>query len=250
MNVLRSRVVLRPRGALELVDLSLLVLRDWWTELVPLLAVFALPAWLGLLALVRVGPAVAFLVAVETAFFLEAVLTLAFGRILFGEPAGVRVVASEVGGGLPRVFLVMVIQSAATGVSLLSFGLFAVPAVLATAFVPQVLLLERLPVRRALGRSANLALLGLGRTLAWAMAATAMGLWVVMLAVIAGSVLVDEVVGWSWEDVDHIGSPWFLGGLLAAAVVVSTTRFLFYLDTRTRLEAWDLQVALHPSEEP
>ncbi len=43
-------------------------------------------------------------------------------------------------------------------------------------------------------------------------------------------------------------SPWVLGGILAANPLLAVYRMMLYLDVRTRVEGWDLQVALRQAE--
>jgi hypothetical protein len=247
VNVAQARVVLRPRGTGEILDLSCLIVGKHALRLYLWLGAFVLlPAYAGLLALRYLLEAdwwLVWLAAFCLSSLCEGVFTIAAGRWLFAEDLQVREVLSAFSKrAFPYAFawlsrLLLMVVSAV--------GLI-VPAVVGTMylFTPEASLLEMAGPLDALGRSRNFTRYNLGR---------AFGMWIALLILLVTvttlvHVLCDGLIGdilqlgKPFERLEDGGSPYTLLGLLIAAPYVATARFLMYIDGRTRGDGWDIQV--------
>lgn len=253
MNLTKARVVLRPRTLAELSDLgwrfagSPTVRRvfrrlSWW---------LLVPAW-SLVVALRFGLDqpwdVVWSVAGVLAFGLEGAFSIAASRLMFEDDVSVGSVIGEFARRLPAYFVSLIFVGFIVALGAAFFWL-VVPAIWALGTIVHVneaSLLERAGPIGAIGRSGRLVKGDLMR---------AFGLQLMLLLHIAAFVLVFEFVGNRGlvEFVLQLGAPtgrlewggsaFALGGLLAATPFVAAVRFLAYLDRRTRIDAWDVQVA-------
>jgi len=248
MNLGNVRLVLRERENLDLLDLALRFVSgaDRRAFLVTSLA-FLAPALAGLAALhFALGlawPAL-WLVALAIGPVLEGPFTMLAGRLVFGDPAPLGVVARGFGARLGAFVAGLVLQGAALALGSLLVLAWVIPWV-RTAYLPEACLLERASGPRAFARSIALVRGAAARTL---------GLVMLLALAQAAGVLVGELVGQALaHEVLQLslpfgslftegGSLWALAGYLAARPYIATARFLAYVDRRTRLDGWELQV--------
>lgn len=248
MNLFASRVVLRPRGLTEVLDLALpLCMANR-----RLLGALALGA-LGPLGLLAAGLRlrahwswpVVWTVVLLGALVAEGIFTVALGEALFRDPAEVRVallpgrfarrLAVDLMAHLTRALLVGLLASVPP---LLFFGGSGL-------FVHEAVLLENARVAAAWRRS---------RALTARHTAFTLGLWAAELLVLPLGAVVTELLGTSIVGpVLQLGEPFgslFHGGgsafavlgLLLAVPLAAAVRFLGYLDLRIRKEGWDIQL--------
>lgn len=249
MNPHLCRVALRPRDPFEVLDLTWRLLRERSGPILRLSAVVLLPVWLvSLLACwLADGHWAIGLLAVPIARAVQAPFTLLLGRMLFEDD--VRVVR------VVRDFVPLVPAALWTGVVALlvwtasaSTCFAALPwARAAFAWMPETALLERVGANRSVRRAIRLA--G-GQPLAAFVASFGGDVMLVWFA-LAGEATGQAVVGFVLQLGAPFGAlqtgqvtPWLVGGLLAAQPIHAAWRLLLYVDARTRLEGWDLQVGL------
>jgi hypothetical protein len=114
-------------------------------------------------------------------------------------------------------------------------------------FIPEALLLEGLPVQRAGGRAARLQVglmserLGSFFTVLAGFAVALLGAQVLGQGIVHDTLQLQLPCGDLLQDG---GSAYAVVGWFAALPVLSTLRFLRYIDARTRTDAWDVQVRL------
>jgi hypothetical protein len=249
LNLLAARVVLRPRSLADVLDLALPLCLANLRPLLTLAAAALAPigvlaaalrlrghwGWVPLWALVG-----------ELSFVSEGLFTLAFGELLFQEPAEIRpaaLVRSFAGRLGAYVYMVVGRQVLLAVSATLVFAPFLHGP--ATLFAGDALLLERSSPAKARGRS---------RALAHNRNPFCLGLWLATLALpLLGAVIGDQlgnaVVGFVFQLgkptgdlLTQGGSGFAVAGALLAAPVAAAARFLGYIDLRTRKEGWDIQL--------
>jgi hypothetical protein len=246
VNPYLSRVVLRPRSPFEVFDLTLRFFRERarplavmtaWTVLPSMVACAGLTvlsggAWWTLLVPLAIGPV------------LQAPFTVLGGRLLFAEDASVGQVLRATLKGMGGALAAIAVGGLAMGLLCTGFGVLVLPAL---AFLPETALLERVPLGRGLRRSLSLA----GGQVMVAVAAVA-GRWVLTgWGALLGELTGQSVVGFVLQLGEPFGSllaghatPWMAVGILLVQPLIAVFRLLLYVDVRTRMEGWDLQVGL------
>lgn len=251
MNLSDARIVVRPRARLESMDLAFryVLAADsrityGWLALATLLPAFAATAWArwamgftwwGVWAL-----------ALGLGTFVSGVFTVAAGRMLFDRAATPRAILGAYATRLPTYLAAMV---AARVLTLLGFSL-VVPGFLAWlrfAFVSEAVLLEQVPARRALTRSSWLSTVGADDILGALVSGLLMSLSIVvgvetLCVAVAEDVLQLQVDG--SRLLQDGGSYFALAGYFLSLPWAATSRFLSYIDGRTRQDGWDVQVRL------
>jgi hypothetical protein len=250
VNLGDANVVLRPRSTLESLDLTLLFLTRLggrqYLRLSALLLLPALAACLGLQLYFALEWANVWWLAVPLGLWLQGVFTLAAGDLMFADVLNPRNVLRRFWARLgPYSFALF---STRLLMALAAFTLLLWPwAWLRFTFLPEALLLEGLPVVQATARAARLQRGALGDRFGFC--CTMLG--GLALALLGAQVLGEGVVRDTlqlqlpWGDLlQDGGSAYALCGWFAALPVLSTLRFLRYIDARTRADAWDVQVRL------
>jgi len=246
MNPNLCRVALRPRGPFEVFDLTLRFIRErarallWlclWT-----VAPFAIACSLS--AMAPDYQPLALMVAIGVAPLIHAPFTAVGGRLLFADDTSVRT-------GLwstirhPSGLLVGIGASVATWVLICTgVGVFALPFLV---YLPETAILERVPVNRGVSRSSRLAAGQVGVAIVAAIAPWVLMAWGGLVGELSGQLLVGFVLqlgqpfgALAAGDV----TPFLLVGVLLSHPVYAIFRLLLYVDVRTRMEGWDLQVGL------
>jgi len=250
VNLGSANLVLRPRSTRESVDLTLLFLtRLGGRRYLHLAAGVLLPAWAacwGCQAWLQLDWAVVWLLALPLGVWLQGVFTLAAGDLMFQPTLQPRSVLRRLSSRLGDYSGGLLISRGFMAVSIVTVLLWPW-AWCRFAFLPEALLLEGLSVGRASQRATRLNAGAFGAGL---------GHWCAMLACIAFSLLSAELLGRGViQDVLQIeapvgelaedgGSAYALLGWFISVPIVSTLRFLRYIDVRTRVDAWDVQVRL------
>ncbi|MBX2797678.1 MAG: hypothetical protein KTR31_08425 [Myxococcales bacterium] len=249
MNPNLCRVVLRPRGPLEVFDLTLALIRVHAGRFGLLAALTVLPFVALAFGLTYVvdDPWLIPLFLPLVFGLLQAPFTVLAGRLLFADEVPLRQVVMEVLRGIVPTI-------AASGWLLLALLLglgcgFAGVAITvpATAYVTEAALLEKVGVMGCLRRSMRLASSNPGIALSTAFGWAFLTFWGVVVAEAAGQ----SMVGFVLQLGQPFGSlvagqvtPYALFGALAAQPLMAVYRLLLYVDARTRIEGWDLQVGL------
>lgn len=250
MNLSASTIVLRPRTVAEILDLSC---RLTFTQSVALnlklAAILLLPAYAGLLALhyaLELGWLEIWSLAIVVAVFLQGPFTIAASHMLFGERLGVwatlrlfgRRLFSFVGALLVKAFLYALSAPFLVGFfTTWPNGALVTEASLLEGASPGEAWSrsKRLVAQRASeGFSAHFSLLS-------ASFAFVVGMELLGQALVTDVLQLGKPFGELWE---HGGSPYALLGLLLSAPFVANARFVYYIDTRTRADGWDIQVKL------
>lgn len=251
MNPHLCRIALRPRSVLESFDLALRLMRRHWPRYAMLTLVIVVPAIAVLLAMWSVSQEDArwglILATLVTAPLLQGPFTVLTGRLLFADDVTVRAVIREVRGRLGGLLQAWLAQLVALFVGLCS-GVFWIVTVPVTAYVLETALLERVGVQQMLNRSSYLAWKHFGV----AMAATLGGYFLTAWAAFVGELGGQQLVGFVLQLGEPFGSlfggllltPYVLIGMVLVQPIVATYRLLLYVDVRTRVEGWDLQVSL------
>ncbi len=249
MNPHLCRVVLRPRDPLEVLDLAFALVRWRAWVVLRLLAMTALPVWLGASALAWLTHGAWYALVVPFAFgpLVQAAFTLLVGRLLFSDEVRARDALSESLRRLPALLGVWFVRGIALLAASLTCGL-AWPIIQgALLYQTEAALLERVGPNRGLRRSGRLASSQPGT------ATVAVVGWYVLLAwfALVGEVAGQRLVGFVLQlgqplgsAMDGVVTPYLLAGLVLFQPAYAIYRLLLYVDVRTRAEGWDLQVAL------
>lgn len=249
MNPNHCRVALRPRGPLEVFDLTLVFVRANRGVLArlaaavlgPWLLVFAVACWLAN------GSPWLVLLPVPCLGVVQVPFTLIGGKLLFRSDAtawGALADAARAGRSLVTITL---LGLAGSMVSAMSCGWMLLPTMAALLFVPESALLERESVRRVVERSQRLASAGFGAALFGVIARMALTVWGALVAEAAGQLLFDSALQLGQPFGALLTgqvTPFLLFGALAAQPLFALYRLLLYVDVRTRTEGWDLRVSL------
>jgi uncharacterized protein DUF4350 len=246
VDLLRSRVALRERALLDVIDLAVgfcaAHARSYaklsLVVLAPALAASCVVSWAG-------GWWLGWTATVVMTAFAAAPFTILASRLVFADDVSTR----EVLGASMRVFAPLVkaraLQALALGLSALFLGLPWLWVGTSLLFVVEVLLLEQpAGVGAAFGRARRVAGARFGTALLAMVFLAAAPIAMAMVADIAGR----EVLGGVLEirapppPMFREGGSWLaLCGWYALLPLISTARFFVYLDIRTRAEGWDIQ---------
>jgi hypothetical protein len=246
VNWLASRVRLRIRSLSEILDLGFVFFAEnrtayAWLGLSTLLVPFGVCA---ALQLARAPWWQIWCVAVVLGTLSEGAFTAAAGQLLFAERVKVRRMLAPFGRRLVAYVSAHIVR--ATVVLICAAFVIPLPAIAArTVFVTEYCLLESASPTACLSRGGQLMQ---GQAAAGALFALAL-----LLARVA-FVLASEALGQSAvEFVLQLGRPlgslfneggstFALAGFFVSIPYVASTRFLGYVDARTRREGWDIQV--------
>lgn len=254
MNPYACTLALRPRTPFEVLDLALRVMALHARPFARLAAWWLLPVWLVAsgAAVAGVQPWVVLGVLGLGLPALQAPFTLLCGRLVFPRPTGVRVVLGETVGSAGAVATHTALSVAMAALGLCSGLLLWMPLAVLFRFAPETLLLERAGAATGLRRATFLATRSSGKALMGTVLAVALGLWAVLAVETLGQSTTQFVLqlgapfGRLWTlDL----TPWTLLGLVGVQPAVAVYRLMLYLDVRTELEGWDLQVALKAAAE-
>jgi hypothetical protein len=178
---------------------------------------------------------------------IQAPFTLLGGRLLFDESVSVGDIASDLRArAWPSWIPSLAIAFAAFVGSVASCGVIAV-SLLFLVFLPECALLERVDPRRGLRRSWRLSSGAPGGAIAGAIGRWVLAAWCASVAEASGQAVVSYIFQANLpipSALDGFATPWVLLGLLASSPLWAIWRLMLYVDARTRVEGWDLQVGL------
>jgi len=280
VNIEDARITLRPRSLSEVLDLALLVTTNGMAGISARLGAIALlPMFLGALALhylAELGWMAVMLITWAYASFIQGLFTVAIGQwLLSAEDPTVGSVLRDFRAQFGRwlgawvwsrvlytplilwailaatIDLPLVGAGADTedAVGLVFLGMFCamlgLPAHQSTLFLYEAVLLEQSGAGTAIKRSRQFVRAVASRS--WSAAFMLVAVWAAILF------LSDQVLRFIVEDLLQTGyvaagnlvsggSPYLAFGLLATVPVLAVMRFLLYIDGRTRVDGWDVQV--------
>lgn len=172
--------------------------------------------------------------------------TVLTGRLLFSDDVTARQALREVGGRLSGLFRAWMAQTVALVFGVCS-GVMWIVTLPVTVYVFETALLERVGAQATVGRSSNLAWRHSSAAVVAVLAFGLLTLWGGLVGEFTGQV----VVGFLLQLGEPFGSLWNLQltpyvfiGMLLVQPLFAIFRLLLYVDVRTRVEGWDLQVAL------
>jgi hypothetical protein len=248
VNLGEASIVVRRRGLLEVVDLAFRFVAGVQPALFArLAAITLLPCWLAC-ALARWllgwGWLAVWLLALGLLTLAQGVFTIAVGRLMFSEAIGARAVLFHFLRRLPTYLGALI----ATRALILLGSLLVLLAPLAwvsAAFVHEAVLLE--------GASSWVEAVRRSNSFSRHHGKSTFELLVVLSAMMIAAVVVGEALGHGVvEFVLQLGQPfgalkqggslYAVAGLFASVPLCATTRFLAYIDARTRRDGWDIQV--------
>lgn len=249
MRLDQTLVQVRERSFLDVMDLALIVVRNrFWpiaaTSALGIAPWAVLNAWLTSPA-DQVEPSFTVLLSLMAleAPIATAPITILLGGMMFGDrPRAGRILRTMLRSIVPLVLFQVLLRGILLVVVVLAW---LVP--LRLPFLNEVILLERGPLGRVVGRASELTGDRTGELL---------GQWVAMLGFGGGFALsfwyVTEKIGAMfrndsvWEQPDWAGVVGGRGvlGIWIAVAFFAVVRFLTYLDQRIRLEGWEVELRL------
>jgi hypothetical protein len=246
VNVGQARIEVRERGVAEVIDLALRFTCDFGGRLyLRLFAIVGLPAWaLCWWALSRdLDVAAVWAIAAFLFVLVQIPFTIAASRLMFAEAPTVREVLSTSAKALGRSLLTLI-----SAVLLIAAGsvvvVFALVAMARCLYVLEITLLEGTGVGASFARSSRFIRGRMGHAIEIWLALGCVGFAFVATVQLMAWALTRDMMG--LDSLEHVwdlfDSPAALLGLFVSAPFVATTRFLAYIDGRTRREAWDVQV--------
>ena len=249
MNPNLCRVVLRPRGPLEVIDLGFRLVRERMRPFAILGIIVTLPVFLPLafatwlfdghwavaIAPLVVGP------------LMQAPFTVLTGRLMFSEDVSLTSVMRDTVAAFPVLAATWILALVGWAVSARTcfYGTPFVQAAL--LYLPETALLERVSAQRGLRRSFRLAGGHMGISLVGSLARWGITVWCGIVAESSGHAIVSTVLqlGSPFGSLmEGTVTPYLILGLLVAQPAFAIYRLLLYVDLRTRVEGWDLQVGL------
>ncbi len=243
----RTLVQIRERSYLEVLDLALVVVRQWpltlgLAALVGIVPFAAFNAWLLSDPEVPIGVLVVLLVLEVP--WATAPLTAVLGGLMFGDRLTVGRVIRTLVRSFPSMFLFQFLARAFFVATF--FFYFLIPTRL--AFLDEVILLERGRWWSAARRSASLCGHRGGELFGQWLAQLVFGGWFVICAWVGTGQLVQALtrseLTWDepgWSDLRGVRA--HLAIWLAIAFF-GVARFLSYIDQRIRLEGWEVELRL------
>jgi hypothetical protein len=251
VNLLASRVVLRPRSLGDVLDLTVPFCLGSWRLLARLSLTSLLPA-VALCLYLRLGrgwtAGQTWALAITMAGVLEGLFTVAFGELLFQPATAVRPAAiwgrfARRPGHLGSLLVALVLLSVCAATVI---GLAAVPFLAVyMMFVREVGLLEGAGMFAAIGRASKFVQRQVGSCLGLLLALVLAPALMTVAAELLGDAVVSSglQLGSPFGELFKEGvSAYALVGFFLSVPVVSAGRFLKYIDVRTRKEGWDIQL--------
>ena len=254
-----ANIVLRPRSLDETFDLAIAYLRTTLRDFVKLYAIFTIAITVfvvGVSVLLDLTIGQSFAISLILVPIYERIVTVFAGRHLFSNPA-------SIGGAIGMVmkrfgfffihtgFIVLpTLMIALTdwdsdeamgviGIMLaMAWLMFVVPSHI---YITEVLLLEQLPVGRAMRRARVLIAYRFGRALGSLVFSMVVRVGIVAMVYFGLNFLLGFVL--QFEAIaDNIGVYFAVFGYVLGAPYVALARLFDYVDARTRREGWDIQV--------
>lgn len=244
MDISRTRVVLRQRAVVDIVDLAVRFVAEHWLSYLKVSCAVVPPFFLGSWLVGRMaGPVWAWGFAVFASFFAATPFTLLASRLVFDDDVRVGSVVKGAFALTPKLFVIRVMTVMVGSVGLVLFFFPGVWVLTLMLFAGEVVSLERMGFGAAASRSARLARREAGQAVPALVLLVLVHALVVIVVDSGGRALVTALLE-STAPVSLWESGWSPLSLLGYWLFVpyaATGRFFTYLDVRTRSEGWDIQ---------
>ncbi len=249
MNLGDSAIVLRPRSLTEVMDLAFRlcfsVAFSLYARLVLYVVVPLLAGCLALRYALDVRWSVVWLAAFLTVPLVEALFTVAVSQIIFSPLITPRAVFAVFRKRLVALFGSFVIRAVGFVIGVITMGILMPFVGIRLLLLDEACLLEGLSGTRAYERAHRLISLRTGKAFLVLLMLLGARFGGVVTAELLFDGLVNDLLqfgrpfGWLFADG---GSPAAIAGFFLAVPFVATARFLYYIDTRTRSDGWDIQL--------
>lgn len=250
MNLAEANVVIRQRTTFEVCDLSFPFVCALNPRLyLRLAAVLLFPCWFGCVLARHVAGwswVAVWGLALSLGTIAQGGFTVAAGRLLFDASNRTRTTLATFAGRLPAYLGALALSRLLIllGSVFLVVGLYVWSRV---AYVHEAVLLEEASAVQGTRRSAQFA--GMKQAdstpLLTLMTLVTAAFIVSLEALAAGVVEQLLMIPWPFDHLlDDGGSAYALLGYFASIPFTATTRFLGYINARTRVDGWDVQVRL------
>jgi hypothetical protein len=244
MDLSRTRIVLRERALVDVLDLALRFLVRHGAPYAKTAAI-VLPPFIVVTELVarNGGALAAWVFAIFTATFAAAPFTVLASRLVFEDEVRVGDAVGTAVHATWRLFVLRLVTFFGAALGLVVFTFPGVWLLAVTLFVVEVTVLEQAGAKAALARSERIFRRGSGEAIMALLLLFLLHVIVVFAADIGGRTIVSALLEsrapppvWAegWSTLALLGF-WLFVPYLA------TARFLVYLDIRTRSEGWDIQ---------
>jgi hypothetical protein len=254
VNLTRARIVLRPRGRLECLDLAFRYVSDARGVFGRISAALLIPAFAVTAATRGIFGRPwweVWLVAVGLGSLLAGAFTVASGKLLFEEAPATGPLLSSFARRFGSYLWAWLLSRLLIGLGYLV--VIAGPAAwVRWAFVAEAVLLEDASGTKALRRSERISSASWNRVLGMLTATLIMSLAMVFFAEQMGFSILEDVLSipiTADRLMDDGGSYLAIAGYFASVPWSAAGRFLVYVDDRTRQDGWDVQVRLMALEE-
>jgi hypothetical protein len=236
--------VIRERSFLDLLDLTILVIRARPLSIM-LAALLGIVPWAGLNLWLLADPELSrvywvILLALETPWA-TAPLTLVLGDLMLNKPPRPGRMFKTLLESLPAMIGLQLVVRV-----ILLFTVVVIPA--QYSFLDEIILLERRSLRAAPQRSRELSS-GFGgelfiRWLGQLFLGTIFALCFWASARTLSSAMIGDDLTWYRPGLSDLSGVLFQAGVWIAIAFFGVYRFLAYIDRRTRLEGWELDLRL------
>ncbi len=245
MNIGSSRVVLRQRGIMEVLDLAARFLVEERRPFLILTAIVLVPpcVFALVLALAFDAWAAAACVAVGAMTLLDLPFMLLASRLVFDAKAPLSRVLLDSAKALPKLLVARTLQGIGVVLGFAMGGLPSIWLAVVLLFLPEVIALEQTSIFRSFTRCGRLLSGHFGTALVAFIWLTGLHVGAVLLFDFAGRAVLRDVLQIVPPPAlfDAKKSALALAGFFAAIPFLAVTRLLVYLDIRTRAEGWDVQ---------
>jgi len=250
VNPNQCRLALRPRGPLEVFDLGVKLVRANLLDMGALGALLVVPPSLALGAVAwwfEGDPKLLLPLLLLACLPLPAPFAVLTGRLLFADRFRVREVLLDLFHHLGLLLWVWMVDLCVWVIGIATCGIGWLAGHSAWMFVEETTLLERVGPGRSLRRSFRLASRQPGAAVSGTLGRLAITGWGAAVGEAGGQALVNTVLQLGEPFGSAVAgqvTPYLIFGVLAAQPLFAIYRLLLYVDARTRVEGWDLQVRL------
>ncbi|MDI1429396.1 hypothetical protein [Polyangium sorediatum] len=249
MNLGDAAIVLRPRSLTEVMDLAFRLCFSLAFSLYARLTLVAIvPLLAGCLALRYALDAswlLVWLAAFLTVPFVEALFTVAVSQIIFSPSITPRTVFALFRKRLGALLGSFVLRIVGLVIGVVTFLLLLPFVGIRLLLLDEACMLEGLSGMRAYERAQRLVASRTGDAFLVLLMLLGARFGGVLTAELLFDGLVNDLLqfgrplGWFFHDGGSLAA---LAGFFLAVPFVSTARFLYYIDTRTREDGWDIQL--------